>query len=443
MWKRVKQTFSRKPSPPSPSEPRIVPSQEHGITPADISPNALRVLNQLNDNGFQACLVGGGVRDLLLGREPKDFDVATDATPEQVRELFRNCRLIGRRFRLAHVRFGREIIEVATFRGGQDAAQVKEAEESGRLLRDNSFGTIDEDARRRDFSINSLYYNVADSTIIDYANGLADLRAGHLRLLGDPAQRFREDPVRMIRAVRFAAKLGFVIDEDCDAAILESASLMENVPAARLFDEVLKLFMGGAALTTFEKLRHYDLFRYLFGETDTSLSRQEHDFPLTFVHQAMENTDSRLQVGKNVSPFFLFAALLWEPVRILSEELVSKGEHPVPAMQQASSDVLQRQIRQVSIPKRVSMPMRDVWHLQFRFTQRNGKRPRQLLTHPRFRAGYDFLLLRAEAGEIEQELADWWTGFIAEQGDVQPQQSEETPRRRPRRRRRRPPKRAD
>ncbi|MCP3867937.1 MAG: polynucleotide adenylyltransferase PcnB [Gammaproteobacteria bacterium] len=391
-----------------------MPRPEHCISRANISENAVNVLYRLKKSGYQSYLVGGGVRDLLLGREPKDFDIATDASPEQVREVFRNCRLIGRRFRLAHVHFGREIIEVATFRGMQEddgSDQQGRETESGRLLRDNVYGTIEEDALRRDFTVNSLYYNIEDFSVIDYADGLHDLREGVLRLLGDPEVRYREDPVRMLRAVRFASKLGFRIAPDTERPLFELGDLLEGVPPARLFDELLKLFMGGTALSCFEKLRHYGQFGQLFPETEESLSHELNDFPVTFVIRGMKNTDIRIEEGKPVTPAFLFAVLLWEPVRQRMEELRGQGETALVAMQQAGSEVLARQVKRVSIPRRFSMVVREIWNLQHRFEFRTGKRPRRLATHPRFRAAYDFLLLRAESGEADEELAQWWTRY--------------------------------
>jgi len=388
-------------------------------------------------------LVGGGVRDLLLGREPKDFDVATDAHPEEVRRVFRNCRLIGRRFRLAHVHFGREIIEVATFRGAQDAADGANREsEDGMLVRDNVYGNIAEDAMRRDFTVNALYYNVEDFSVVDYADGMRDLRAGVLRLLGDPQVRFREDPVRMLRAVRFAAKLGFRIDPKCEQPLFELRELLQGVPAARLFDEILKLFMGAIAVQSFEKLRHYGLFGELFPQTEASLERQDHDFPITFVSRGLHNTDVRVREGKPVTPSFLFAVLLWEPVRQLVDRLIAAGETPLSAVQQAGDEILAEQLPRVSIPKRFSIAMREIWSLQHRFEQRAGKRPYRLVTHPRFRAAYDFLLLRAEAGEIEPEIAGWWTRFqeaeAQERGEMSGQPNKAGSGRRRRRRRRKP-----
>jgi poly(A) polymerase len=417
--------------------PVIIPRQEHGVSRANISKNAVKVLYRLKNAGFDAYLVGGGVRDLLLGREPKDFDVATNALPEQVREVFSNCRLIGRRFRLAHVHFGREIIEVATFRSmGDDSAGGDRQMENGMILRDNIYGTIEEDAQRRDFTINALYYNIEDFSLVDYAGGLQDLRNGVLRLLGDPQQRYREDPVRMLRAVRFASKLGFVIDEACEEPLTQMAHLLEEVPAARLYEEVLKIFLGGHALDAFEKLRHYDLFGQLFPATEEALSHEDHEFPITLVNRGLANTDSRLQLQKPVTPAFLFAVLLWEPVRRLTESYEVQGLPTAQALQEASSEVLSRQAQRVSIPKRFSYPMRDIWHMQPRFLNRSGKRPQRLLTHPRFRAAYDFLLLRAEAGEVEQELADWWTAFQEANGQGQKAMSEQGRRGRRRRRRR-------
>jgi poly(A) polymerase len=373
------------------------------------------VLYRLKKSGYQAHLVGGGVRDLLLGREPKDFDVATDATPEQVKACFRNCRLIGRRFRLAHVRFGREIIEVATFRSANFGKTEQSA--NGMVLDDNLYGTIEEDALRRDFTVNALYYNIADFSVIDYSTGMEDLEAGLLRLLGDPVTRYREDPVRMLRAVRFAAKLGFNIEPATEAPIHELGHLLADIPPARLFEEVLKLFVSGYAVSTFEKLRHYDLFGQLFPQTEAALSHEEHEFPLMLVLKGLENTDRRLAAEKPVTPAFLFAVLLWEPLRRMAEAFErEEGASPYAAIQQAAGLVIGRQIQRVSIPRRFTTPMREIWGLQPRFHNTRGKRPARLLAHPRFRAAYDFLLLRAEAGEVDTALAKWWTDYQTRQG---------------------------
>jgi poly(A) polymerase len=401
------------------------------------------VLYRLKSAGFAAHLVGGGVRDLLLGREPKDFDVATDASPEQVKEIFRNCRLIGRRFRLAHVHFGREIIEVATFRAGQDS-QPGDAQQTdeGMLLRDNVYGTIEQDALRRDFSVNALYYNIADFTIIDYAGGVEDLEQGILRLLGDPETRYREDPVRMLRAARFAAKLGFRLEAETEAPIPDLASLLSDVPPARLFEEVLKLFLAGTAVGAFEKLRQLGLFAELFPATEQALEALDHDFPLTLVTQGLENTDRRIGEDKPVTPAFLFAILLWEPVRQRAEVLKAQGEAPYHAVQKAAGEVLSQQLQCVALPRRFSTPMVEIWTLQARFNNTRGKRPKRLMAHPRFRAAYDFLLLRAESGEADRALADWWTAYQNDSDEApppsEPGSAGRRSRRGGRRRRRRP-----
>ena len=397
------------------AQPTIIPRPEHSISRASISSSALKVLYRLKEAGFQSFLVGGGVRDLLLGREPKDFDVATNATPDEIRHLFKNCRLIGRRFRLAHVRFGREIIEVATFRGRHDGQSHDDSDsahsEQGRILRDNVYGGIEDDAWRRDFTVNALYYDIKDFSVVDYVGGLEDLETGTLRLIGDPEQRYREDAVRMLRAVRFAAKLGFRIHPDSEAAIRKLDYLLEDIPSARLFEEVIKLFLGGCAVTTFELLRHYDLFRCLFPMTEEALSHEEQGFPISFVLRALENTDQRLTEDKPVTPAFLYAALLWEPIRLRTQALLDQGMAALEAAQLAGNQITSEQVQATSLPKRFSFPMREIWMLQSRLERRRGKAPYRTLEHPRFRAAYDFLLLRSETGEAPRELADWWTNF--------------------------------
>jgi poly(A) polymerase len=425
------------------SEPTIIPRSEHPISRANISPNALKVLYRLKDAGYQAHLVGGGVRDLLLGREPKDFDIATDAHPDDVRSLFRNCRLIGRRFRLAHVMFGREIIEVATFRARQDPGDDSgehHIDDEGRIVRDNVYGDIEGDAFRRDFTVNALYYNIADFTIIDYTGGVKDVEAGVLRLIGEPGTRYREDPVRMLRAVRFATKLGFRIEANTEKAIGELASLLGDIPPARLFDEMLKLFMGGSALANFEMLRHYDLFGQLFPFTEQSLSHEENHFPHTLISHGMTNTDTRIEEGKPVTPAFLFAVFLWHPVRDRAVQLEAQGQHPAQALQHAGSQIIAEQAGVMALPKRFSLPMREIWMLQLRLERKGGRRSMRVLGHPRFRAAYDFLLLRVKAGEVAGELGTWWTDFQ----EMHPEQREQhvtrtRPRKRTRRRSRRTP----
>ncbi|MEK8090343.1 polynucleotide adenylyltransferase PcnB [Thermithiobacillus plumbiphilus] len=411
-------------------QPYLVPRSAHELSRKQISQAALRVLYGLKDAGFQAYLVGGGVRDLLLGREPKDFDVVTDARPEEVRRIFRNARLIGRRFILVHVYFQQEIIEVATFRCGNQQADVEDTldpdealdevegwadamvqDENGRLLADNLYGNLEDDIFRRDFTVNALYYNIADFSILDRVGGLEDLRAGRLRVIGEPEVRYREDPVRMLRAIRFAAKLGFRLAPETEAPLQSLGHLLHEVPPARLFDESLKLFLAGHAVESYEWLRQHDLFQYLFPATERALSREHEHFPLILLHKALENTDARIAEGKPVTPAFLFAALLWEPVRLEADTLVQQGMPEAVALQQAASQVVQEQTRHIAIPKRFSVPMREIWDLQSRFQQRRGRRPFSLLAHPRFRAAYDFLLLRVAAGEVAEELGAWWTEF--------------------------------
>lgn len=356
--------------------------------------------------------MGGGVRDLLLGREPKDFDVGTDARPEDVRELFRNCRLIGRRFRLAHVQFGREIIEVATFRGaGNDGEEDEhgQQDQNGRIVRDNVYGTIEEDAWRRDFTVNALYYDIDSFSVLDFMDGMADLEAGLIRLIGDPELRYREDPVRMLRAVRFAAKLGFRIHPETEALLSKVGHLLHDVPPARLFDEVLKLFLGGHAVETFELMRLYGLFGRLFPETERCLRREVNGFPRMLLVRALDNTDLRIAEDKPVTPAFLFAALLWEPLREHSAKLLALGHSPAEAQTIAAEEVLRAQLARVALPRRFSLPMREIWALQLRLETTTGRRPLRLLSHPRFRAAYDFLWLRGEAGEEVGDLVQWWT----------------------------------
>lgn len=430
--------------PPVRSGPHIIPRDQHIISRAHISENALKVLYRLKQAGFQAYLVGGGVRDLLLGREPKDFDVATDARPEEIKRVFRNCRIIGRRFRLAHVHFGNEIIEVATFRAQHDEGDDEDVlGENGRLLSDNVYGTLEDDAWRRDFTVNALYYDIRDFSVVDYAGGVDDLNEGRLRIIGDPIQRFREDPVRMLRAVRFAAKLGFRIDAESEDAIYELGHLLEDISPARLFDETLKMFQAGYAAETFELLRHFDLFGYLFPETDAELQQERDNFPHVFAAKALENTDTRVDEGKAITPAFLVAALLWEPVAREAAQNRERGMHELEAMQLAGDTVVARQVRHVAFPKRFTLQAREIWMLQERLKRRGGKRAETLMTHPRFRAAYDLLLLRAECGEDVAELADWWTHFQSQDEGGRQNMAVNTgqpakKRRRPRKRKRKP-----
>ncbi|WP_445620712.1 polynucleotide adenylyltransferase PcnB [Kushneria sp. Sum13] len=437
--------------------PTILPRDQHPISRRMLSENALKVLYRLNQAGFEAYLVGGCVRDSLLGQVPKDFDVATSATPEQVRSVFRNARMIGRRFRIVHVRFGREIIEVTTFRGGHDtemAERHSHQSEEGLLLRDNVWGSVDEDAMRRDFTVNALYYSVRDFAIHDWTGGLEDLEHRVLRLIGDPDLRYREDPVRMLRAVRFASKLDFTLAAETEAPLADCASLLLQIPSARLFEEVLKLFLSGYALSAFHGLRRHGLFAMLFPGTEESFAQLS--WAEKMVEQALINTDERIRADKPVTPAFLYAALLWPATVAQTAQLINEGVPPVPAAQQASQQVLNRQLQHTSIPKRFSLPMREIWDMQMMLPRRRGKRPYQTLVHPRFRAAYDFLLLRETAGEIASGLGLWWTRFQeasetqqremvqkVEQGqddvpvDDEGPESMPAPARKPRRRRRR------
>ena len=392
--------------------PLIYARDEHTISRKHISDSALKVLYRLDNAGYRACIVGGGVRDLLLGREPKDFDVATDARPEQVRELFRNSRLIGRRFRLAHVRFGREIIEVATFRAAIDAdINAGEVSEEGRILRDNAYGDIDDDVWRRDFTVNALYYDIHDFSVIDYVGGVEDLKNGVLKLIGDPVQRYREDPVRMLRAIRFAVKLGFKFDDRTSAPLVELGHLLEAISPARLFDEVLKLFHGGVALQTFEALRHYDLFSKLFPATEAELAHQQGGFPSTLVGRALANTDARIAEFKPVTPAFLIAAFLWDAVDNERSRLQATGVKASDAMSLAADKLFSQQVARLAVPRRFTQVTREIWSMQLRLPKRTPKRVHKLIEHPRFRAAYDFLKLRAESGEPVEDLVDWWTRY--------------------------------
>ncbi len=425
--KLLRRVFGR----PAPQHaPALISVGHHGIRREAISPGARQVVARLQEHGHNAFVVGGAVRDLIAGIEPKDFDVATDATPEQVRGIFRRSRIIGRRFRIVHVMVGGETIEVSTFRAGNDADS--ETDEHGRVLRDNIFGNLEEDAARRDFTINALYYNPAEQTVTDYHHGVADLKQKTLRVIGEPRRRYREDPVRMLRAVRMAAKLGLALDPAARAPIRELADLLENVPAARLFDEMLKLLLSGHAVECLRQLREEGLHHGLLPLLDVIM---EQPMGERFVWLSLANTDARVKSGKPVSPGFLFATLLWHEMLGNWEARKDRGESSTPALHAAMEEVLDIQGEKLAITRRIAADIKDIWVLQPRFDNRAGRRPLRLLEQPRFKAGLDFLLLRAESGEVPQELADWWQAFL--QADGEGRLAMLSPEKKPARRRRR------
>ena len=433
----ISRVFGRKKTA-SHAEPAVIGANKHGIRRDMISSGSRRTVETLQQHGYQAFVVGGAVRDLLAGIRPKDYDVATNATPEQVRHCFRRSRIIGRRFQIVHVMMGQEVIEVTTFRGHHDEQSGPKAQtdEHGRVLRDNVFGTQREDAARRDFTVNALYYDPTSETVIDYHHGLADVKQKTLRMIGDPATRYREDPVRMLRAVRLAAKLDLVIDPAARRPIRELGGLIDNVPPSRLFDEMLKLLTSGHAVKCVQQLREEGLHHGLLPLLDVIL---EQPLGERFVMLALENTDRRVRADKPISPGFLFATLLWHEVLAKWESIKAKGERPIPALFAAMDEVLDVQAEKLAITRRVAGDIKDIWALQPRFEQRTGKRPYALIEQARYRAGYDFLLLRAESGEIEQELADWWTAFVNAEGEERaamliPAKPGEAKKRRPRKR---------
>ncbi len=419
----ISKVFGRKPRA-SGSSATILPQAKHGIRRDQLTDCALKTCETLTQAGYKGYLVGGAVRDLLLGKTPKDFDVATDATPEEVRRLFRRSRIIGRRFQIVHVMCGRETIEVTTFRSNEQedtdeddehaasdkspSAHKRLTDEHGRLLSDNVFGSMADDAVRRDFTINALYYDVVREEVHDYFGGVADCKKRVLRMIGDPDTRFREDPVRMLRAARFAAKLDFHIDPETRRPVATLAPLLANIPRARIFDEALKLLMSGHALRGVHQLRAEGLHHGMLPLLDTIL-----DDPTggRFINAALKTTDSRIAQDKPASPAYLFGTLLWPQVLQRWRALEAAGEKPQPALFAAMDEVLDAQRGQLAIPRRYDGMMKEVWGLQPRFEQRGGQRPYRLLEHPRFRAAYDFLLLRAESGEVDTELGEWWTRF--------------------------------
>ncbi|MCK5895026.1 MAG: polynucleotide adenylyltransferase PcnB [Endozoicomonadaceae bacterium] len=436
---------------PSASKLRILSRDQHTVSSRHISDNALKVLCRLNSHGYQAYLVGGCIRDLMLDLHPKDFDIATDATPEKIRSLFRNSRIIGRRFKLIHVVFGREVIEVATFRASHHAendehdSSVSHHSKKGRILRDNVYGTIEDDAFRRDFTINSLYYTISDSSIHDFCGGVQDMEDQLIRLIGDPVIRYREDPVRMLRAIRFAAKLNFQLADDTAAPISQLAHLLKDIPSARLFDESLKLFLSGGAENTYYLLRDYQLFDSLFPATHASLKdapdRQQ------IIVNALRNTDLRIEADKPVTPAFFYAAMLWPALICLCERYEKDGVPPASALQQAATEVIAQQCKQTAIPRRFTIPLREIWEMQSRLERRQPRRIDELLSRPVFRAAYDFLLLREQSGEQASGAGQWWTDYQESSQDDEHQvlmeqlHSRSAPSDKRKRRRRRPRKR--
>lgn len=374
----------------------------------------MKVLYRLKQGGYGAFLVGGGIRDLLVGLKPKDFDVATDARPEQVKQLFRRCFLIGKRFRLAHVHFGMDMVEVATFRAATTPGLFNKKHylksKLGMVMRDNVYGTIEEDAFRRDFTLNALYYNIADFSIIDYCGGLADINKKIVRIIGDPLQRYHEDPVRLLRAIRFAAKLNFSIEDKTEQPLFTQGELLQHIPPARLFDEVQKFFLAGFAVRSFALLRHYHMLQWMFAQTEHCFTHCPNSAPNKLVEQALIDMDKRVQAGKSVSPPFLFAALLWPAVMSLYYQFQGEGVPDVGAYEKAISKALAQQGRQVVIIRRVALIVQEIWHLQHQLIHR-GAHASHLLNHKRFRAAFDFLLLRVASGEDYAEAAAWWQTF--------------------------------
>ncbi len=413
--KLIRRIFNKK--KPAGGKAAIIPSRKHGINRDHMSHCALNVCKELRARGFAVFVVGGAVRDLLLGKEPKDYDVATDATPEQVRDVFRRSRIIGRRFRIVHVMCGREIVEVTTFRGQAAPATGDDEEESedqrtndhGRLLRDNVFGSHFEDAARRDFTVNALYYDPDKQEVWDYLEGMQDLKQGVLRIIGDAETRYREDPVRMLRAVRLAAKLNFKLDPATKKPIRALEGLLRDVPKSRLFDEMLKLFHSGHALESAQRMREEGLHHGVLPLLDVIL---EQPMGKRFLTLALQSTDERVNADKPVSPAFLFASLMWHEVLTLWKKYQEEQDmRPLPAFGEAMEDVIQTQVDNLAIPRRYTAGMREIWSMQPRFLQRAGSRPFRLVENPKFRAGFDFLLLRCASGELDKEVGQWWERF--------------------------------
>lgn len=413
-WQRLKDRFQHK----SQSEAVVIARHHHKVSRKQISANALKVLYRLNKAGYAAYLVGGSVRDLLLKREPKDFDIATDAKPEEVRKLFRNSRMIGRRFRLVHVYFYDEVIEVSTFRANSDDSPPDaEGDMPTMIQSDNTYGTIEEDAWRRDFTVNALYYNIENFSVVDYTGGLLDLKRREIRMIGDPAQRYHEDPVRLLRAMRLSAKLGLNIHAQTQAPLTQLSNLLWHVPPARLFDEVLKLFFEGNALVTFKVLLHFGYMRVLFPQTFHAIEKRQNPLDMGVIQLAMKATDSRFAKGQSLNPGFLMAVLLWPAVQDVLVEEKPKHKRYFQVLHAAIEIVLSEQMKTVTIPRRLTAMMSAVWLLQYHLIKRRGNRVYRTLGHRYFRAAFDFLELRVKSGELYQEEYQWWKRF--QQEDVE------------------------
>ena len=407
----------------------MIPAERHGLAVKDLCPHTTEVVRRLQHAGYEAYIVGGSVRDLILGKVPKDFDVATDATPDEVKVVFPKCLLIGRRFRLAHVRYRGTLVEVATFRGPGRSIAAGHKHADGRILRDNVWGTLEEDAVRRDFTINALFMDPITGEVRDFVGGFEDLAERRLRLIGDPVTRYREDPVRLLRAARFVAKLGVEPDPATLEPIAELAELLEDIPPARLFEEVCKLFLTGHAARTLEALQRFRLTRVLFPTLQPGRQPGKADI-MPLLRASLLNTDERVEEGKSVTPAFLYAALLWPAVQARHEALMERGEPAYMALQQAAEEVILKQVRRTALPRRFSTVTREIWLMQYRLNRTKGRRAMRILSHPKFRAAYDFLLLRAEEDERLAELAAFWTQAQKERPSTQGEPVKRRPRRR-------------
>ncbi len=428
MLKRITNLFDNKNNKLSPC---VVDAGLYSLKPSMISKNARRVVETLQGAGYEAYVVGGSIRDLLLKITPKDFDVATSAEPSEVKALFRRSRIIGRRFQIVHVQFSRELIEVTTFRSNEKSeldssdksSGLRQQSHSGMLTRDNVFGNVSEDASRRDLTVNALYYDPSDNTIHDFTDGLRDIDNRTIRMIGIPSTRYREDPVRLLRVARFAAKLEFSIESKTAKPMRNLCSALSQVSPPRFFDETLKLFMSGYGAATYVLLREYQLFDYIAPQA-SRLANEGGSNANHLFEQAFINTDLRISSNKRVTPAFIYAVLLWPAVEKLASHYRTQGHSPNYAQGKAASEVIAKQITVTAIPKRFTIPMREIWDLQLQLPRRGGQRAKRLSEHPRFRAGYDFVLLREQAGEDLDGLGSWWTKYQEASPEEQLEMSE-------------------